>query len=105
MANDLTNFGGADGGVIGFCACGEEGTEAEVIGAEGLAGDGLAGGVGGKAEEDGGAKEAAGFGDGEIVLAEVPTGGAGGNDEVGVIVKDEGEAELGEEGDESTGGG
>ncbi len=56
MANDLTNFGGADGGVIGFCACGEEGTEAEVIGAEGLAGDGLAGGVGGKAEEDGGAK-------------------------------------------------
>ncbi len=56
MANDLTNFGGADGGVVGFCACGEEGTEAKVIGAEGLAGDGLAGGVGGKAEEDGGAK-------------------------------------------------
>lgn len=94
MANDLTNFGGADGGVIGFCACGEEGTEAEVIGAEGLAGDGLAGGVGGKAEENGGAKEATGFGDREVVLAKVATGGARGNDEVGVIVKDEGEAEL-----------
>ena len=105
MANDLTNFGGADGGVIGFCACGEEGTEAEIIGAEGLAGDGLAGGVGGEAEEDGGAKEAAGFGDWEVVLAEVATGGAGGNDEVGVVVKDEGQAELGEEGGESTGGG
>jgi len=38
-------------------------------------------------------------------LAEVATGGAGGNDEVGVVVKDEGQAELGEEGDESTGGG
>ena len=50
MANDLTNFGGADGGVIGFCACGEEGTEAKVIGAESLAGDGLAGGVSGEAE-------------------------------------------------------
>ncbi len=95
MANNCTNFGGADGGVIGFCACGEEGTEAEVIGAEGLAGDGLAGRVGGQAEEDGGAKEAAGFGDGEVVLAKVAPGGARGNDEVGVVVKDKGEAELG----------
>ncbi len=61
--------------------------------------------MGGEAEQDGGAKEAAGFWDGEVVLAEVATGSARGNDEVGVVVKDEGEAELGEDGDESAGGG
>ena len=50
LAADFPDFGRTDGFVVGFGSRGVERTKAEVVGAEGLPGFGLAGGVGREAE-------------------------------------------------------
>ena len=50
LAADFSDFGRADGFVVGFGAGGIQGSESEVVGTKGLPGFGLAGGVGRESE-------------------------------------------------------
>jgi hypothetical protein len=57
-------------------------------------GAGLRGAVGGEADEFSWTSEAAGLGDGLVVLPDMHTVGARGSDEFGVVVKDKGNSRL-----------
>ncbi len=50
LAADLSDFGRADGFVVGFGSSGVKGAKSEVVGAQGLTRIGLAGGVGRESE-------------------------------------------------------
>ena len=73
LAADFPDFGGADGFVVGLGPCGVERTEAEVVGAEGLPGFCLAGGVGREAENYLGAELFSCLWNTQVILAEVTT--------------------------------
>ena len=56
LAADFSDFGRADGFVVGFGPGGVQGAESELVCAQGLPGFGLTGGVGREAENCGGAE-------------------------------------------------
>jgi hypothetical protein len=97
LAADFSDFGRADGFVVGFGAGGVQGSESEVVGAKGLSSFGLAGGVGRESENYGRAELFSGLWNIQVILAEVTTCSSRGQDKIGMIVENEGKAALGEE--------
>jgi len=73
LAADFPDFGGADGFVVGFGSRGVERTKPEVVGAEGLPGFCLAGGVGRESENCGGAELFSCLWNTQVILAKVTT--------------------------------
>ena len=71
LAADFTDFGRADGFIVGFGPSGVQGAESEVVCARGLPGFGLTGGVGREAENRGGAKLFSSLWNIQVILAEV----------------------------------
>jgi hypothetical protein len=97
LAADFTDFGRADGFIVGFGPSGVQGAESEVVRAQGLPGFGLAGGVGREAENCGRAELLSCFWNTQVILAEVTTCSSRGDDKIGMIIENEGKASLGEE--------
>ena len=102
---DFTDFFGADGSVIGFGARGINGTEPEVVRAEGFAGCRLTRGVGGEAEKNVGSEQTAGLGNSEVVLTKMTSGGPGGFHQVGVVVENQRQTAFTEQRNQTAGGG
>ena len=73
LAADFSDFGRADGFVVGFGPRGVHRTKAEVVRAQGLPGFGLAGGVGRESENYGRAELFSGLWNIQVILAEVTT--------------------------------
>ena len=73
LAADFTDFGRADGFIVGFGPSGVQGAESEVVCAQGLPGFGLAGGVGRESENYGRAELFSGLWNIQVILAEVTT--------------------------------
>jgi hypothetical protein len=87
-----------DGDVVGFGGSGEDGAEADVIGAFGDGIEGLALGVGGFSYDDFGTENAACFADGHVFLAEVEAFGFDGLSDIEVVIDDEGDLGFPREG-------
>lgn len=76
----------ADGCVVGFGGCGEDGAVADVVGAFGGGGTGLVGTVGGFADNGTGSGQFAGLADRDVILADMDAVGAGVPGESRVVV-------------------
>ena len=88
---DGADVEGADGEVVWFGGGGEERAEADAVCAFSEGGLGLGEAVGGFSDEDAWACELPGFGDGEVVLADVGAFDACGASGFRVVIDDEGD--------------
>ena len=105
VAVDFGDVGGADGRVVGLGRSRKKRTEADVVRLLLKGGSGLRGAVGGEADEFARADEAAGFGDGLVVLPDMNAVGARGSDEFGMVVEEEGNSSRAAERSEVLGDG
>ena len=103
VAVDLGYVGRADRRVVRLGGSRKKRAKADVVGLLSKSGAGLRGTVGGEADELAGADEAAGFGDGLVVLTDMHAVRTCGADEFGVVVEDEGNSRLAAERGEDLG--
>ena len=101
IAVDIGDVGRSDWSVVGLGGSRKKWTEADVVRLLLEGGAGLRGAVGGEADEFSKTSEAAGFGDGLVVLPDMHAVGSCGADEFWVVVENEGDsssaAERGED--------